>query len=211
MSAAAERRPAERRPAERRPGRTTATRQKLFDAAMQLIGDRGPAGVTVDEIAAAAGVAKGTVYYNFTSKADLIGQLLRHGVNLMDARLRASAAAQDPLTALEAMIGAAIDFLAEYPSFAQLWMGELWRTPSQWHATLTELREQLLGTVAAAVQRIGEAHTVDRSVPADGVVTAIFGATFVVGLDRAVFHPERSREAAVAGILTIMRGYLVHG
>jgi AcrR family transcriptional regulator len=61
-----------------RPGRTTATRQKLFDASMELIGERGAAGVTVDEIAAAAGVSKGTVYYNFGSKSDLIAQLLRH-------------------------------------------------------------------------------------------------------------------------------------
>ena len=37
-----------------RPSRTNATRQKLFDASMELIGERGAASVTVDEIAAAA-------------------------------------------------------------------------------------------------------------------------------------------------------------
>ena len=50
---------------------------------MELIGERGAAGVTVDEIAAAAGVSKGTVYYNFGSKSDLIAQLLRHGVDIL--------------------------------------------------------------------------------------------------------------------------------
>ncbi|NUP57958.1 MAG: helix-turn-helix transcriptional regulator, partial [Pseudarthrobacter sp.] len=66
-----------------RPARTTATRQKLFDASMELIGERGAASVTVDEIAAAAGVSKGTVYYNFGSKSELIAQLLRHGVDIL--------------------------------------------------------------------------------------------------------------------------------
>jgi len=85
-----------------RPARTNATRQKLFEASMDLIGERGVAGVTVDEIAAAAGVSKGTVYYNFGSKSDLIAQLLRHGVDILLARLlsvRADSA--DPLAAME--------------------------------------------------------------------------------------------------------------
>ena len=69
------------------PARTNATKQKLFEASMELIGERGAAGVTVDEIAAAAGVSKGTVYYNFGSKSDLIAQLLRHGVDILEARL----------------------------------------------------------------------------------------------------------------------------
>ena len=69
------------------PARTNATKQKLFEASMVLIGERGAAGVTVDEIAAAAGVSKGTVYYNFGSKSDLIAQLLRHGVEILETRL----------------------------------------------------------------------------------------------------------------------------
>ena len=65
---------------------------------MELIGERGAAGVTVDEIAAAAGVSKGTVYYNFGSKSDLIAQLLRHGVDIMLARLQAiEGQSNDPL------------------------------------------------------------------------------------------------------------------
>src|SRR5919107_4010461 len=74
-------------PRKLRPGRTNATKQKLFEASMDLIGERGAAGVTVDEIAAAAGVSKGTVYYNFGSKSDLIAQLLRHGVDILKAQL----------------------------------------------------------------------------------------------------------------------------
>ena len=79
-------RTAGRQPKKLRPARTNATKQKLFEASMELIGERGAAGVTVDEIAAAAGVSKGTVYYNFGSKSDLIAQLLRHGVDILDGQ-----------------------------------------------------------------------------------------------------------------------------
>ena len=210
-----------------RPARTTATRQKLFDASMELIGERGAAGVTVDEIAAAAGVSKGTVYYNFGSKSELIAQLLRHGVDILKARLQAStqsgppgraagkvrditaAGSRDPLLAMEAMIGQALDFMAEYPSFARLWVSENWRTPSEWQGTFAVLRGELLAVIGAAVEEVALAYPVDSTVSRGSLETAIFGACFVVGLDRQTYNPERTRDQSVAAIMAIMRGYVL--
>jgi AcrR family transcriptional regulator len=204
-------RPAE--PAKKlRPARTTATRQRLFDASMELIGERGAAGVTVDEIAAAAGVSKGTVYYNFGSKSDLIAQLLRHGVDILKARLLGAPdgkTGKDPLLAMEAMIGQAMDFMAEYPSFARLWVSENWRTPSEWQGTFTLLRAELLAVISEAVKNVAKAYPVDPSVSRGSLETAIFGACFVVGLDRQTYNPERTREQSVAAIMAIMRGYVI--
>ncbi|WP_235423582.1 TetR/AcrR family transcriptional regulator [Pseudarthrobacter chlorophenolicus] len=219
----------------RRPARTTATRQKLFDASMALIGERGAANVTVDEIAAAAGVSKGTVYYNFGSKSELIAQLLRHGVDILKARLLGAAdaggprsgrprkadkaggagagsaapPAGDPLVAMEAMIGQAMDFMAEYPSFARLWVSENWRIPSEWQGTFAVLRGELLEVVGQAVDNVAKAYPVDESVPRGSLETAIFGACFVVGLDRQTYNPERTRDQSVAAIMAIMRGYVL--
>ncbi|UEL29198.1 TetR/AcrR family transcriptional regulator [Pseudarthrobacter sp. L1SW] len=208
-----------------RPARTTATRQKLFDASMELIGERGAAGVTVDEIAAAAGVSKGTVYYNFGSKSELIAQLLRHGVDILKARLMGTpeqgadrpksldgaggVQASDPLLAMEAMIGQALDFMAEYPSFARLWVSENWRIPSEWQGTFAVLRGELLAVIGEAVEKVAQAYPVDSSISRGSLETAIFGACFVVGLDRQTYHPERTRDQSVAAIMAIMRGYVL--
>lgn len=192
-----------------RPARTNATRQKLFEASMALIGERGVAGVTVDEIAAAAGVSKGTVYYNFGSKSDLIAQLLRHGVDILLARLlsvRDDSA--DPLAAMDEMIGQAMDFMDEYPSFARLWVSENWRTPSEWQDTFTELRDRLLTVVRAAIDAVAAVYPVDPAVSRGSLETAIFGACFVVGLDRQTYNPERTREQSVTAIMASMRGYV---
>jgi len=196
-----------------RPGRTNATRQKLFDASMELIGERGAASVTVDEIAAAAGVSKGTVYYNFGSKSELIAQLLRHGVDILKARLLEAADSagkdSDPLLAMEAMIGQAMDFMAEYPSFARLWVSENWRIPSEWQGTFSVLRGELLEVIGQAVEKVAEAYPVDESVSRGSLETAIFGACFVVGLDRQTYNPERTRDQSVAAIMASMRGYVL--
>jgi len=194
----------------RRPGRTGATRRKLFAAAMDLIGERGPAQVTVDEIAAAAGVAKGTVYYNFGSKSVLVGQLFEYGVDMMEERLQAGTETGDPLQALEAMVESAVDFLGEYPSFAQLWVSEMWRRPSDWHTTLTALRHRLLEDIRAAVQRLADNYPVRGDLTVDGVAAALFGAAFVVSLDRTVYS-QRSRAESVAAIMTVIHGYLATG
>jgi AcrR family transcriptional regulator len=196
-------------PKKLRPARTNATKQKLFEASMELIGERGAAGVTVDEIAAAAGVSKGTVYYNFGSKSDLIAQLLRHGVDILEARLLSvQGETADSLAGMDAMIGQAMDFMAEYPSFARLWVSENWRTPSEWQDTFAELRARLLGVIGSAIERVAAEYPVDASISRGSLETAIFGACFVVGLDRQTYNPERTRDQSVAAIMAIMRGYV---
>ncbi|MEV7603823.1 TetR/AcrR family transcriptional regulator [Paenarthrobacter sp. NPDC089322] len=193
-----------------RPGRTNATKQRLFEASMELIGERGAAGVTVDEIAASAGVSKGTVYYNFGSKSDLIAQLLRHGVDIMLARLQAiEGQSTDPLDAMEDMVGQAMEFMDDYPSFARLWVSENWRTPGEWSAVFAELRAELLAVIGSAVERVASGYTVDATIARGSLEAAIFGAIFVVGLDRQTYNPERSREQSVAAVMTIMHGYVV--
>ncbi|MBB6406148.1 TetR/AcrR family transcriptional regulator [Arthrobacter sp. AZCC_0090] len=193
-----------------RPARTNATKQRLFDASMELIGERGAAGVTVDEIAAAAGVSKGTVYYNFGSKADLIAQLLRHGVDIMLGRLQTIEGLHaDPLEAMEAMLGQAMDFMDDYPSFARLWVSENWRTPSEWGKLFVELRSELLAVIGAAIEKVATTYTVDTGIARGSLEAAMFGAIFVVGLDRQTYNPERTREQSIAAIMTIMRGYVL--
>lgn len=196
-------------PKKLRPARTNATKQKLFEASMELIGERGAAGVTVDEIAAAAGVSKGTVYYDFGSKSDLIAQLLRHGVDILEARLLSvQGESADSLAGMDAMIGQAMDFMAEYPSFARLWVSENWRTPSEWQDTFAELRARLLGVIGSAIESVAAEYPVDASISRGSLETAIFGACFVVGLDRQTYNPERTRDQSVAAIMAIMRGYV---
>lgn len=193
-----------------RPGRTNATKQRLFEASMELIGERGAAGVTVDEIAAAAGVSKGTVYYNFGSKSDLIAQLLRHGVDIMLVRLQAiEGEASDPLESMKNMVGQAMEFMDEYPSFARLWVSENWRMPGEWSAVFAELRAELLAVIGSAVERVAAGYKVDESVVRGSLEAAIFGAIFVVGLDRQTYNPERTREQSVAAVMTIMHGYVI--
>lgn len=97
------------------------TRTRLLDAAAKVFAEKGFAASSVDDVAAAAGMSKGAVYWNFDSKNDLIESLLDERVI---APLRAmieftrSAPAEQP-TATAA--GDAIAALAEQRELLQLY------------------------------------------------------------------------------------------
>jgi TetR/AcrR family transcriptional regulator len=189
-----------------RPARTSATKQKLFDAALRLVGERGAAGVTVDEIAAEAGVAKGTVYYNFGSKDGLVDALLRHGVELLAARLRGAEDVDDTDDALETLVDGALGFFAEYPAFAQLLVSEMWRTPGQWHGTLSLLRDDIVAIVRQVVQRRADIGALPPGVPVGTASAALFGTLLVVALDWQVFQPQRTQHEVRESVIMLVRG-----
>src|SRR5688500_7564486 len=80
------------------------TRKAIADAALALAVERGPAAVTVDDIAAAAGISPRTVFNYFATKEDaILGVDAERRRDLLD-RLEARPADESPLRALrEAM------------------------------------------------------------------------------------------------------------
>ncbi|MEU8546819.1 TetR/AcrR family transcriptional regulator [Streptomyces roseoverticillatus] len=189
------------------------TRRKLFAAAVTLIAEQGFSSTTVDEIAERAGVAKGTVYYNFASKTDLFEELLRHGMELLTGSLRAAAeeAAErggGRSGALDAMIRAELDFVARHPSLAQLYVAELWRTNRAWQPTLTRVRQQAVEVIEAALREAGtEGDPVSESdIPL--TASAVFGMVLVAALDWRSFQPERSADEVHATLSRLLQGRL---
>ncbi|PXY24801.1 TetR family transcriptional regulator [Prauserella coralliicola] len=184
--------------------RAEATRRRLFEATMRLARSRGLAAVTVDEIAAEAGVAKGTVYYNFGSKDGLVEALLRYGVDLLAERLRAPASGPDPVAGLAAMVDAALVFMSEYPGFSQILVSELWRAPGRWQATLLPLRENIVSVLEDQLRRVAGAGRFPEGVPLRTAAAALFGTLLVVALDWLVFEPGRSREEVRDAVLALL-------
>jgi AcrR family transcriptional regulator len=72
MSSRKHRGPVRTQPAAETGGKRARTRARLIAAAAELIGKDGIAAVSLDRIAAHAGVTKGAIYGNFEDKDDLI-------------------------------------------------------------------------------------------------------------------------------------------
>ncbi|MDZ5442583.1 TetR family transcriptional regulator [Micromonospora sp. 4G57] len=191
--------------ADGRSRRREDTRQRLFVAAVELIAEQGFSATTVDDIAARAGVAKGTVYYNFESKTVLFEELLRHGIGLLTAEFRAAVAGLPPREALAALVRAELEYIRRYRAFAQLLLSEMWRTNREWQQTLRLLRGEAIEVIAETVR----AGVASGDLPADLDVrmasSALFGVGLVVAVDWLVFQPERPIEEVQEALLGIVR------
>jgi AcrR family transcriptional regulator len=188
-----------------RSARRDATRQKLFEATMALIAEQGFSDTTVDQIAERAGVAKGTVYYNFASKSVLFEELLRYGVGLLTADFTAAVAGLPPVDAMAALVRAELAFIQRYRSFAQLLLSEMWRTQRDWQQTLRLLREEAITVIAETVQAGVDSGDFAADLDVRLSASALFGVCLVVALDWLVFNPEQPIEQVESAVLAIVR------
>src|SRR3989339_396748 len=86
--------------------------REILAAARSLLEQRGPEAMTMEEIAAAAGVAKGTVYLYFQSKDDLIQALIaRVGKNIIRDVEASLAAPGTPPEKLMRIVAVLLEYL----------------------------------------------------------------------------------------------------
>ncbi|MFG2876754.1 TetR/AcrR family transcriptional regulator [Streptomyces sp. NPDC048337] len=191
--------------------RRQATRQKLYEAAVTLIAEQGFSATTVEEIAERAGVAKGTVYYNFASKNDLFEELLRHGVGLLTASLRTAAEETEArggsrVEALDAMIRAGLVFIDRYPAFTQLYVAELWRTNRAWQSTLMVVRQEAVAVVETVLREGVERGELSAEIDVQLTAAALVGMVLVAALDWQSFQSERSLDDVHSALSLLLRG-----
>jgi TetR/AcrR family acrAB operon transcriptional repressor len=76
-----------------------ATRSRILDAAERVFSRRGVSRTSLDDIARAAGVTRGAIYWHFKDKADLFGAMLGRVALPMEEMLQrtSEAAGDDPL------------------------------------------------------------------------------------------------------------------
>ncbi|MEU9145318.1 TetR/AcrR family transcriptional regulator [Streptomyces sp. NPDC048349] len=191
--------------------RRQATRQKLYEAAVTLIAEQGFSATTVEEIAERAGVAKGTVYYNFASKNDLFEELLRHGVGLLTVSLRTAAEETEArggsrVEALDAMIRAGLVFIDRYPAFTQLYVAELWRTNRAWQSTLMVVRQEAVAVVETVLREGVERGELSAEIDVPLTAAALVGMVLVAALDWQSFQSERSLDDVHSALSLLLRG-----
>ncbi|OPZ74740.1 MAG: Fatty acid metabolism regulator protein [Firmicutes bacterium ADurb.Bin456] len=101
----------------------------LFITTAEIFARKGYHKTTVEEIARAAGVAKGTIYYHFANKEDLYLAVIREGVYLFQKQLdRSLATASSPPDKISSLIEGQLHFFNQEKDFVFLYLKELFST-----------------------------------------------------------------------------------
>ena len=59
------------------------TKRKIFETSMKLFAEKGYDATSIEEITATVGVAKGTLYYHFSSKEEIFNFLVEEGIKFL--------------------------------------------------------------------------------------------------------------------------------
>jgi AcrR family transcriptional regulator len=103
---------------------TEQRRDQLLATGVELLKERPHQDVSIDEIAAAAGVSKGLLYHYFPTKNEFIVAALERGQRELAGRL-APDESLPPIKRLDASLDAFLDYVEEHPAaFAAIFRGE---------------------------------------------------------------------------------------
>lgn len=191
-------------------------RQLIFTAAREVINERGFDAAKMDDIAARAGVGKGTLYNFFASKEDLfLALVLDHFERVRDMVDRESEGGVDPWADMESAWR--VMLLKVFPELAGQWnlTYQLWgilardaaareRMFAAWRAMYREREQRIVDGI-----RAGQASGHFRRDVDPDLLAPLLMAMFDGLVDRSMFDTERvDPEKALQGVLELCRRVL---
>ena len=139
----------------------------ILDAAARLFREKGYATTSMRDIAAAAGMLPGSLYYHFAAKEDLLVAVYEQGVRLITEKVRAAVARHaEPWQRREAAAVAHLEALLKTGDYALVVIRVLPQDVHKAAARLVKLRDgydSLFAELAAAAARRPVRQTVSRT------------------------------------------------
>jgi AcrR family transcriptional regulator len=193
-------------------GRGARTRERIVEAAVEVAARRGITGASMDEIAEAAQVAKGSLYYNFASKDAIFEEVLQAGFQRLDDALGAAGDGVSGRARLRAVTETTLRVLHDNPDLARIMAAEVFRTDRPWGQVLAPVRTSLIVRYRDALRSAALEISAEEGGADVAAIEAhvgelagagLFGAIAVAGLDWLLFHPDNTL-AEVSGQILML-------
>lgn len=205
-------RPATTRPVTERPAppgtrarQRADTRERLFESALREFAAEGFAAAQIDRIARTAGVARGTFYFHFPTKDDVLLELAQRINARVVRRLTELEASQPSLEALLVQLGEAV--VEEHARVTEA--GLTADVLSIYTRRPDDLRDRLHATnaptvtdvLAAALRRLAQEGRLDEAPPAEELAAIVTSSLIGVLARVAPGEPVRRARDLLIGIL----------
>ncbi len=179
---------------------------KLYGA-VDVIAENGLANTKIEQIAAASGVPKATLYYYFAGKEDILAFLLKDSLAYLAGDV--ATAAEAPGTGRErlaAVVAVQIEHTLTNSATSRALIGDLGRA-----AQLPELAQAVQAAFYDPIAQVLRDGADDGSLrpiaDPDEAALSIFGTVIMTGLIHAVVGTDRSPESITDSVLDL----LLHG
>ena len=125
------------------------TKRLIFYSAIKIFSDLGYRGATMDEIASNAGLAKGTLYYHFTSKEEIFNFIVKEGVKILKSQaMEIQSMEIGPIDKLSNISRIQLSFMYKYTDFFKVVMSQLWGNEKRQE----DLRERIRSYIKECIE-----------------------------------------------------------
>lgn len=169
----------------------------IFQAAIDIFSEKGFDKATMDDIAARANVAKGTIYYHFKSKEELFLFLVEEGVELLREGVESKLLPEmPPREKLELIVREQIHFFGQYRDFCVILLRESWGGEDRQREFRKMIRSYML--LIEEVIKEGMDNGVFQRVNAEYAAAGIFGMISIAALHILLGHAPYDEEVLYA-------------
>lgn len=152
-----------------------AKNKQIIDVAIEMFSNKGFQQTTVQEIAEAAGVGKGTIYRFFESKEDLVSSLVEFAIDDVAGAVReAIREMSDPVEKLQTIITTEVDYYDQHRNLAKFLVREVLGYRSTFEAHVKQIWSKR-GTLVEEVIRDGVASSAFKTIDPQTAAASLEG------------------------------------
>ena len=196
----------------RRTENRGTARERLLDAAAEVFAERGYRATTVDDLAAAAGLTKGAVYWNFPSKEAVFSALIEERVDRRARELIGVTEGSPRETPTAPLISRGITTFADEQQALVLLLQEYWSLAVRDDGLrdgYVERQRVLREHLAAALEARHHTTGVPLTFPAEKLATGIIALATGLTQER-IADPEHVPDDLLGELLSLLYDGLVH-
>ena len=165
------------------------TKRKIFDASMKLFAEKGYDATSIEEITGTVGVAKGTLYYHFSSKEEIFNFLVDEGTKLLLNNMEIKTKKLDnSLDKLRAISILQIRVLKKYENLITIILSQFYGTD----AKAKKCKETII-TYMAEIEKIVKIGMQKKEIKQGNssiIASEIFSFTFVTMVEKIKNNEE---------------------
>ncbi len=157
-------------------------RREILDAAARSFREAGYGGTTLDEIASSVGLLKGSLYYHFTSKEEILAELLldvhRDALVMLDG---ASKADGTGIERVESYVAAHARWTARHLDRVEVLLRDYHYLPAQRAREVSALRRRFSTYLTECIEQAQREGSVDAALDARVAANSIHGMLNWIG------------------------------
>ena len=157
------------------------TKRKIFETSMRLFAEKGYDATSIEEITSVVGVAKGTLYYHFSSKEEIFNFLVEEGMNLLKNSIDIKTSKQEKyIDKLRAIVLIQIKIVNKYENFMSIVLSEIWGNSKRSNTCreyLDEYLKMIMEIIDAGIEK-KEIRPVDSYIVASEIFSMVCTALY---------------------------------